>query len=209
MKNKEFWIQLLVSAIIGGGGTGILVAFKEQLPTSLYITFLYVIWIVAIVLLISVVFSDWLKLLHSWIKQRRQDRIRLKQAKDLRDKWFELYDLISKLIENHWQPTVEQESKYFTLHFWFLENRAKFLRIWHSFDYNRTNAAHESHFDSIGSLNYKVFRDNSRDQFSYFYEPQTVQMLCHILKSEPLDEVRYVITKLSELAIEFVQWANK
>ena len=216
---KESWSQLLtlllqtiVPLVIAGGATGILSIFKESLPQSLYSILLYVIWFAIIALLIwlvlRLILGDSPRKLVKWVKDHRQHRIKRKQAEDLFDKWFELYKLISDVIKTDWQPTKEHKSEYFKLHFWFIKNRPKFLHHWYYFDACRTDAAHETDFGSVTDLAYKVFRTNYKDPFSYFYEPQTIEMLCRILENEPIGKVYFVLGKLADLTTEFLHWAR-
>ena len=214
MKDKEFWIQLLVSGILpyilGGGFITLLVQFRERLPGWFYTTFLFVIGAVLIAVLVRFAFGDWLKRFARWIREIRKQRIDLRIAISLRSKWFELLGLLSDIMDADWQSTREHEDKYLEIRRWFINNRSTFLPKWHHFNHYRTNTAHSNlYYDSTRDLGYKVLRENYQDPFSYFYEPVTVRMLCRLLKNEPNAEVQLILIKLRDLCNEFVQWETQ
>jgi len=216
---KDSWSQLLalllqaiVPLVVAGGATGILSAFKENLPQSFYVIFLYVIWGVVIAMLIwlvlRLILGDWLNKLRVSITNHRQHRARQILAEQWRDKWLELWQLIARVVEADWQPTDEQKDNYFKRRVWFIKNRAKFLWTWHDFNRQRTVAAHEDEFGSTASLKWQVFRENYKDPFSYFYEPLGIEDLEYILRNRQEDEIRRVLIKLEELMDEFVEWTR-
>ena len=220
MKDRfETWspiiIPTVVSLIFGSVGLYLLSQFKEQLPVWFYNTLIWVIYFVFVailvlflVLIIRAAFGDWLR---KQIKEFRQRRYRRKLAKTLFAKWCELSELIPEILrKRNRKPTRVQSQKYFKLHFWFIANRPRFLSEWYSFDFYRTDAAHEhEYWDSTSDLGYKVFRTHSRDPFSYFYEPLTAKVLMYHLRDESASEVNFVLSKLTELTLEFVRWVIK
>jgi len=202
----------LAPLLIGGGATGILVLFKEHLPELLYLVLLVIIWVVFVFMLIRLAlrlaFGDWIDNLRKWMKRRKEHSAKLETAKEWRAKWSEFWDLISDIIETGWEPSEDHTSKHIRLHFWFGHNRSKFLPIWHSFQRSRTEAAFENEFDSTVELRYKVFRENYKDPFSYFYEPVTVEQLRRILYHSQSGEIELVLMKLLELTDELIDWLS-
>lgn len=219
MKDRfETWLQIIIptiaSLIFGGVGLYLLSQFKERLPVWFYNTLIYVIYFVFVailvlflILIIRAAFGDWFR---KQIQEFRQRRYRRKLANRLFDKWLELSKLVPEILKRkNRQPTSLQSQKYFDLHLWFITNRSEFLPQWHSYNFYRTNSAHDDdYWDSTSDLGYKVFRENSRDPFSYFYEPLNATFLMHHLRNESLGEVRFVLTKLTELTLEFVRWVK-
>lgn len=209
MKDTKFWLQLLLSAVLGIGGTSLLVAFKEQLPELFYNIFLYVVWSVVVVKLTDLMFGGLIKRLTDWIKKKQRQRTRRKTANRLFDKWLDLTKLIEEVISNDWKPNEDQKHKYFDFHLWFTANRSRYLSSWYEFDRLRTDMAHDSiYWDSTGDIGYEVFRENYKDPFSYFYAPLSIEHLCHILERRQAGEVRIVMSKLTELTLEFVRWTR-
>jgi len=219
MDRKESWSQLLalllqtiVPLVVAGGATGILAAFKEHLPQSLYSVFLYVIWGVIIVMLswlvLRLILGDLPAKFIKWIKDRQSSKAELGLAKKWYDEWLKLADLVNEAIElSDEKITKDLKNRYFALHTWFINSRAKFLPLWRYYHSIRTQPAHESNSDSH-ALSYEVFITNYKDPFSYFYEPLVIEHLRVILKNRDNDNVRYVLSKLSDLTIEFVQWVS-
>jgi hypothetical protein len=220
MDRKESWSQLLglllhtlVPLVVAGGATGILTAFKEHLPQLFYSIFLYVIWGVVIVMLLwlvlRLILGDLPAKSFSWIKNRRRNQAERNLAKEWCDKWLELADLINEVIELPDEQIAENlEKNYNDLHSWFRNNRAKLLPLWHYFHRIRTRPAHERDYGSSTTLTYEVFFTNDDDPFSYFYEPLIIGHLRKILERRDSGSIRYVLSKLSDLSIEFVHWVN-
>ncbi len=220
MKDRfEAWLQIIIptiaSLIFGGVSLYLLTQFKEQLPVWFYNALIYVIYFVFVailvfflILIIRAAFGDWLR---KQIREFRQRRYRRKLARNLFDKWFELSKLVSVILKKkNRKPTKVQSQKYFDLHLWFIANRTRFLPEWHSFDFYRTGAAHESEYwDSTEDLGHKVFTKYHRDPFSYFYEPLNANILMYHLRNESPSEVNFVISKLDELTLEFARWINR
>ncbi len=195
----------------GSGATWILAQFKESLPQFFYLTFLYLIWSFLVVvrarLVVRLVFGDLPARFMKWVKHRREQSLTFKLPISRDNKVTSLSNLIVKIIEE--KVSSEIIDDYFRLHFWFIDNRSKFLAPWYTFSTGRTNTAHESEYwSSTAELGYKVFRDNYRDPFSYFYEPVTVEILRAILSRESANKVGFVLVKLNELTFEFVRWVK-
>lgn len=203
MKDKSFWLQLAVSFIVGGGGTGILVHFREQLPLFAYSTLLYIIWIFFVVLIVRLLFGDKI---YNWFKEWQKHRLRVKTARELLAKWMNLEELISELVRNGWQWNKQHQDKYSALHFWFNSNRVKFLPLWKLFLENRPYAAHAGSYSSA-SLYQQVFHGNYEDFFSYFYKPRTVEMLKKRLQNRDT-ELPNVLDELTEHTLEFLEWVK-
>jgi hypothetical protein len=220
MDRKESWSQLLglllqtvVPLVVAGGATGILTAFKEHLPHLLYSIFLYVIWGVVIVMLswlvLRLILGDLPAKSISWIKNRRRNQAERNLAKEWCDKWLELAALINEVIELPDEQIAENlEKNYNDLRIWFRNNRAKLLPLWHYFHRIRTRPAHEGDYSSTTTFKYEVFFTNDDDPFSYFYEPLIIGHLRIILKKRDNDNIRYVLSKLSDISGEFVQWVS-
>ena len=222
MNKQDFWSQLITllwqiiaPLVFVGGSTGLLALFRESLPNTLYNISLYVIWFSLVSILIWLVLRLILGELASksikQIREFRQRRYRRKLARSLFDKWFKLSELVVAIIKKkNRQPTTVQSQKYFDLHLWFIANRPRFLPEWHSYDFHRTDSAHDSdYWDSTDDLGYKVFREYHRDPFSYFYEPLNANFLMHHLIGESPGGVRFVLDKLTELTLEFVKWIDR
>ncbi len=211
MKDRtQFWINLLVSTVLPlvltGGGASLLVLFRDNLPHVLYVTVLWVLCLVIIAILLRLAFGDLINRLRTWIKQNLRHHARQKLVKEWYEKFRDLRELLREIIRTDWQPNKEQEDEYYKLHSWFIRNRSKFLPTWARFQASRTGAAHEQ-YGSSASLAHKVFYDNYKDPFSYFYKPLSIEELDEILKSHKYD-VEDVLTKLLERMNEFIEWTS-
>jgi hypothetical protein len=214
MKDKaEFWLQLFLSAILpyllGSGGIYLLVQFREQLPEHLYAIFLYIIYTVFVVVLIRLAFGNWLNKFYINIQKLLRHRAEKKIVHEWYEKWRDLCRLMQKVIKNNWQPTKKQNDAYSKLRFWFITNRSKFLPVWHGFNTWRSEAANEDKFNGTTSLKWRVFRENYKDPFSYFYEPFRLEDLGHILGlgyNKP--DVGDMLIKLLELLHECTEWTS-
>lgn len=218
MKRTEYWLSIIIptvaSLIFGGFGLYLLSQFKESLPLWFYNALLYVIYIVFVavllfflILVVRAAFGEWLQ---RQILNSRQRTNKRKLAKNLFYKWLELHGLISDILKNEdKRPTIEQGKRYTDLHLWFVANRSTFLPEWRSFDDRRINTAHDDdYWDTQRDLGYMVLRE-TRDPFSYFYEPLNAEILMLHLRDEPTSEIDAVLNKLSELTLEFVKWINR
>lgn len=204
MKDKSAWIQLIVALSFSGGGTSILVYFREELPSSFFFaSILLLIWIVFVVSLVRFLFGDQI---YKWYTERKRYRMRVKTARELLDKWMKLEELVSELVRNGWKLNKQHQDKYSTLHFWFNSNRVKFLPLWKLFIENRPYAANEGDYSSA-SLYQEVFHGEYEDFFSYFYKPRTVEMLKKRLQNRDT-ELPNVLDELTEHTLEFLEWVK-
>ncbi len=212
MKDRaQFWINLLVSTILPlvltGGSASLLVLFRENLPHLLYVTILWILWLVIIAILLRLAFGDLIDRLRIWIRQNLRHRARQKLAEEWYEKWRELGLILFDVAKKKWKPIKKQKEDFSRLRTWFRINRSKFLHIWHSFEYSRRKMAHD-YYGSSTSLEHEVFYDNHDDPFSYFYEPLTIEQLEHLLQYHH-DEMPEVMLKLKELMDECVQWVSQ
>jgi hypothetical protein len=212
MKDKtEFWLQLFLSTILpyllGGGSIYLLIEFREQLPEHLYIIFLYIIYTVFVVVLIRLAFGNWFNKFYIYIQKLLRRRAEKKLIHEWHGKWLDFCELLRKVVHTDWELTKKQENEYSELRSWFITNRSKFLPVWQRFDARRTDAAHEDELGSTTSLKWKVFRENYKDPFSYFYEPFFLEDLDHILRYHKSD-IGDVLIKLKELMDECIEWAR-
>jgi len=215
--SKAFWIQIAISAgisLLGSGIVYILAQIKEELSALLYNTvlviislFIIVALLVLIVLLIQFTFGEPIKKQWDSWQKRRQRKAEYQLAREWQSKYLDLSQLLSEVMNRDWQPTKKQHDKYREFHSWFIKNRPKFIPVWHSFSYHRTEAAHER-YGSTDALGYRVFRENYEDPFSYFYMPLQIEDFKHILLYKREDEINGVLTKLADLSDEFIQWVR-
>jgi len=196
--------QLVLALIFSGGGTSALVYFKEGLPLPLFSLIIWLIWISFIVSLVRFLFGDQIS---KWYTERKRYRMRVKTAERLLDKWMELEELISGLVNNGWKINKKHQDKYSSLHVWFNNNRCGFLPLWTSFIINRPYAANEGDHCSA-SLHQKVFHGEYYDFFSYFYMPQDVKELEEILKHQRNADINNVLANLRDVTSEFVEWVK-
>lgn len=217
MRDKNFWLQILVSAAIptalGSALIFVFSQFRERLPDWSYnsiISIVYVVFVIVlcvlVVILIRLAFGDSFTRLWRWLRKRYEYRTNLRRAESLNSKFSQLWGLISEVIDNNWQATQEQINKYFMLHAWFRLHRSKFLSLWYSFEQRRTEPANPRSPLSTNDLEYVVFSEHYRDPFSMFYEPMMLSLLEHSLRRWDKNEIKYVLMKLYELTEEFVEW---
>lgn len=217
MKDRNFWLQILISAVIplllGSSLIFVLSQFEERLPdwsynfiiAAIYIVFI-IILAVLIIVLIQLAFSDPFTRLRKWLKKRSERKATRKQIGDWLDKFGELWQLLGKVADNDWEATEEQERSYFRLHTWFRFRRSKFLPHWQFFQERRTEPANVGASLSTSDLEYVALHTHYKDSFSVFYEPMTTKGLRQSLSRWQNDEIKYVLVKLYELTEEFVTW---
>jgi hypothetical protein len=217
MKDKNFWLQIFISALIpfvlGSGLIFVLSQFEERLPdwaynfivAAIYVFFIIVMAVVTFAL-IQLALGDLFTRLYRGLKERSERKAARKRAGDWLDRFGELWRLISEVINNDWQATEEQEHSYLGLHIWFKLRRSKFLSYWYTFQSHRTEPADMVASLSTRDLEYVALHEHWQDPFSVFYEPMTIEGLRRSLSDWQSDEIRYVLTKLYELTEEFVAW---
>jgi len=202
----QLLLNTLVPLLVSGGGTALLVLFREDLPTWFYITFLIVIWLVFIVMLVRLALGDLIEGVRASIKRRSAARERRKLVKNWCAKWIDMALLINETIHTEEVLIERLNERYRELHFWFINNRTQVISLWKAFWCSRTPQAYES-YSSAGIENH-VFYDNWEDPFSCFYEPMSLRMLKEEIESNYWSEgdVRLALNKLAELTNEFVRW---
>jgi len=216
VKDKSFWIQLLVSAgiptFLGAGTIFVFSQFKERLPSWAYDTLLIIFYIFFIVMLaifalmlIRLAFGESFNKLWELLRKRAKRRTIQRRLKKWIDRFAELIDLVHEVADD-FKATKLQEDKYFDLHLWFTLERSNILSLWYSFEYKRTKPAKVSSALSERDLEWIVFYKNYQDPFSVFYEPMTLGFLGHSLRSWDRSEINYVLRKLYELTLEFNVW---
>jgi len=217
MKDWKFWLQILISTIIplglGSGLIFVLSQFKERLPDWAYgfiITIIYVAFIIVlavlIIILIQVAFGGLFTRLHKWLKGRSERKVTRKLIDDWLDKLWELRDLIRDVDNNNWQATKKQGHSYMRLHMWFKLRRSKFLPYWQDFQRRRTTSANVGKSFSTNDLEYVTLDEHDKDPFSVFYEPMAIEELRQSLSRWGSAEIKYVLTKLYDLTLEFIAW---
>lgn len=217
MKDKNYWLQVIISAVIplglGSGLIFVLSQFKERLPDWSYDFIIAVVYIafiivlaVLIIVLIQLAFGGLFTRLYRRLKERSERKATRKRIEDWLDKFGELWQLIGEVIDNNWEATKEQEHSYFRLHLWFKLHRSKFLPHWQSFQVLRTEPADVGASLSTIDLEYVALHEHYKDPFSVFYEPITIEGLRQSLSNWQSDEIVYVLTKLYDLTEEFVAW---
>ncbi len=208
----EAIISAAISYIIAGGGTAVITTFETRLPTVLYSTLLWLVWLIAILtlvgLLLRYVFDGVYKPLFAWYKRRQEVKANTKLVNAWNLHWKALYGLLDSVRENKWKSTEEQDAQYFLLHQWFMANRISFIPLWRRFAQYRTGAAHEEKTTSPYELAYKVFKENYNDPYSYFYSPLTLTMLISFFGNRT-DELDYVAFQLVDHNEEMLTWMQK
>lgn len=215
MKDRNFWLQIFISALIplglGSGLIFVLSQFKERLPDWSYDFIIAVIYIafiivlaVLLIILIRVAFGGSFTRLYRWLKDRSERKATQKLIENWLDKLWELGGLIHEVANNNWQATKKQKGSYRKLHIWFTFRRSKFLPYWQVFQGRRTEPANVGASLSTNDLEYVALREHYKDPFSVFYEPMTIEALRQSLKRWHSDEINYVLAKLYDLMAEFV-----
>ena len=215
MKDKSFWLQIIISAsipvVLGSGIIFVLTQFRERLPEGLYDIAIYTIYIffivvlsVLVILLVRFAFGDWFTKLRRWREHRSYRKNRLKVAENWCNKWIDLSQILLNASNSDWRVSNEEQNKYRNLHNWFRLNRSKFLPIWDWFKRNRERVAHENE-GSSASLVHKVFYESYNDPFSYFYSPLTLKEFDDILKYHEND-MPLVLLRLKEQLEELIEW---
>ncbi len=217
MRDKNFWLQLLVSAaiplVLGSGTIFIFSQFKERLPDWAYdilVIIVYVVFVIVLgvlcLVLLRLTFGGWFTNLRIWYSLRFLYRKRLKIATDWYNQWLKLSRLLSSVSDDDFQATNEQETEYGRLRLWFIRNRSQFLPIWYQFQRDRTIAAHET-TRSSADLNHEVFHDHYEDPFSYFYKPSAIENFREILRYHERD-LTTVLVRLVERLDECFEWVK-
>jgi hypothetical protein len=199
-----------LAAIIGAFVySGVVLNLLTELKTILA-NWAYTAIVVSVVVLIisasfRIGFEDLIERLWANIKRRRALRKERELVRDWMRNWGELADLVEEVSDIDGEPSGEDQMEFSRLRFWFIHNRAKVLPLWQTFDRHRTVQAHED-YDSIAAKD--VLHDHWEDPFSCFYDIYSISKLKRYINRHygDFDEVRWVLSKLTELAIEFVSW---
>ncbi len=217
VKDKGFWVQLLVSTVIplilGGGTIFAFSLFEERLPDWAYntlISIFYVFFVIFLavfaVMLIRLAFGEWFNKLQRWYNERTEYRKNLKLVTNWSNKWSDLSKLLVSARDSDWKTNDEQVDEYSMLRSWLRRNRSEFLPIWHRFQRARRSAAHERPTSS-SNLAHDVFYNNYDDPFSYFYEPLAIEEFERILRHQERD-MAIVLIKLHESLEECFEWVK-
>lgn len=219
-------LQVILSLVFGGGIIVLFSEFKEHLPHLLYSVVIYVVAIVLILSLIvfvaRVMFGDLIGRLYKWASDHRKESRRCKLAKDWNTHWLELTDLLDTTWSSNTSPSRKQHDDFSKLHFWFQTHRNHFLPSWAHFIKERASGILDWR-DERGkdSLSHLVLVEHEADPFSVFYQPLNLKGVLYIVKvlrvgddeweidGDAASTAGFVLKVLSELLIEYVSWVQR
>jgi len=218
-------LQIILSLVFGGGIIWLFSEFKEYLPALLYSVVLYVVAIVLVLSLVvfvaRVMFGDLIGRLYKWASDCRKKSRRCKLARDWNKHWLELTDLLDVIWNSDTSPSQKQEDDFLRLHFWFLAHRNQFLPSWSHFMRVRPSGIFDWHdVRDSKSLSHYVLVEHEDDPFSVFYQPLNFRGVSYIVKvlrvgddewkidGDAASTARFVLRILSELMVEYVSWVE-